>query len=361
MKKFRLISLILTAVMLIAAAVPVSAAPKVGDPIGDVLYTDIVAYIDGHPIRSYNINWETFIVSEDLYMYGFNVVWYGDTRRVVIYPERTAAPEDYTADYTPGKSGGKNGEVAMPYLYTDVTVWIGSKQIEAYNIGGFMCIMMNDLAAAFAETYTYDDTTRTLKMTSPKFGSTSSDVPVIPDDDDKITEAAVIKAAEQYLNGFIDDFSNFDSVDISELTSLGDIYGDDLISDYMQLLGEICGEISWDVTGAKLTKGGAEVDVKITSRNLEGVISSALTEALAELSFNVKNGETYTDSEVSRLMVEKLFTKIGDDSRPRKNFYVTVYADIDAKGNITFDTENTDELAGALLGGMLNDPLFGGR
>ena len=114
MKKTKILSLILTAVMLLGTlAMPSFAAHKVGDPIGDVLYTDIVAYIDGHAIRSYNINWNTYIVVEDLLMYGFSVVWNGAEKKLVVYPERTSAPENYTANYTPGKSGGKNGEVAM--------------------------------------------------------------------------------------------------------------------------------------------------------------------------------------------------------------------------------------------------------
>jgi len=331
---------------------------KVGDPIGDVLYTDIVAYIDGYAIRSYNINWNTYIVVEDLLLYGFNVVWYGTEKKLVVYPERTAAPENYTADYTPGKSGGKNGEVAMPYLYTDITTWIGSNKVNAYNIGGFTCMCIDDLAAVFAETYTYDNASRTLKMTSPKFGSSSGGNTVVPEvDSDK--EAELIKAAEAYADKYIKDLLSFDSADIAELNALGDVYGDDLVSDYMLILGEIYDTLSWNVAGAKLTATGAEIDVKISARNLEGVISASFTEALAELSFNVKNGESYTDSEVSRLMVEKLFKKIGDDSRPIKKFNVTVYADIDYKGNITIDLNKNADLINAIFGGMLNDPILG--
>jgi len=363
MKKLRSISLILIAVMLISAAVPVSAAQKVGDPIGDVLYTDIVAYIDGHAIRSYNIKWNTYIVVEDLLMYGFNVVWYGADKKLVVYPERTAAPEDYTADYTPGKSGGKNGEVAMPYLYTDITTWIGSNQVEAYNIGGFTCMCIDDLAAVFAETYTYDDASRTLKMTSPKFGAGQSvpsvpSVPTVPDDDDdkeELLKAAAVKCIEEYLK----DSTDFDSVDIAELNALGDIYGDDLIGDYMMLISEIFDTVKWQVTGVKLTAGGAEVDLKISARNLEGAISAALAESLAELSMNVKNGASYTDEEIAELMVHKLFTNIGDDSGAAKSFNVTVYVKMDTKGNFTVDTDKNGELINAMLGGLLSDPLLG--
>ena len=78
MKK-KLMALLLTAVMLCSMlALPAQAAQyKVGDAIGNVLYTDIVTYIDGYAIRSYNINGYTYIVAEDLLMYGFSVVWNG--------------------------------------------------------------------------------------------------------------------------------------------------------------------------------------------------------------------------------------------------------------------------------------------
>ena len=52
MKK-RLVSVLLAALMLVTPmAVPASAADQV---LGQYLYTDIVAYIDNYPIRSYNI------------------------------------------------------------------------------------------------------------------------------------------------------------------------------------------------------------------------------------------------------------------------------------------------------------------
>ena len=76
-----------------AAAIPL--APAVGDVIGHVLHTDIVCYIDGHPIRSYNIGGNTWIVAEDLLSYGFEVTWLGDERRLVIGTGRTASSDEY--------------------------------------------------------------------------------------------------------------------------------------------------------------------------------------------------------------------------------------------------------------------------
>lgn len=48
------------------------------DVIGEALNTDITAYVDDVPIRSYNIDGWTGIVAEDLREYGFDVVWFED-------------------------------------------------------------------------------------------------------------------------------------------------------------------------------------------------------------------------------------------------------------------------------------------
>ena len=98
MKK-RFISVLLAALMMVAPmAVPVSAADQV---LGQYLYTDIVAYIDNYPIRSFNIKGNTYIVVEDLSQYGFGVTWDGVSGRLVISTTRTAAPAQYTTTYKP--------------------------------------------------------------------------------------------------------------------------------------------------------------------------------------------------------------------------------------------------------------------
>ena len=137
--------------------------PSVGDVIGHVLHTDIVCFIDGHPIRSYNIGGNTWIVAEDLLNYGFEVTWLGDERRLVIGTRRTAAPDAYQP--VPGTaSSGVSGMPAMPYYFTDITVTLAGRPVEGVNIGGFTCIGMDDLASAFAVNYVWNPDARTLSM-----------------------------------------------------------------------------------------------------------------------------------------------------------------------------------------------------
>lgn len=145
-----------------------AAARAVGEPLGWVLASDIVAYIDGCPIRSYNIGGYTYVVAEDLADYGFGVEWRPESMQLVIRTERTAAPEGYTADYTPAGQALAAGTPVMQYLHTNITTMIGEKAVVGYNIGGYTCVGMDDLAAVFAAEYVWDAGARELRMTSDR-------------------------------------------------------------------------------------------------------------------------------------------------------------------------------------------------
>jgi len=145
----------------------ISAANKPGDRLGDVLSTDITAYIDGHAIQSYNIGGDTYIVVEDLLNYGFNVVWDAASSRLVIGTERTSLPEEYTAPYVPSAyQSAKVGTPVMPYVYTNIKTYIGDTMVKSYNIGGMTCIGMNDLAQHFASGYVWSQAKKALVMVS---------------------------------------------------------------------------------------------------------------------------------------------------------------------------------------------------
>lgn len=61
------------------------------------LHTDILAYINGAPIRSFNINGFTGIVAEDLLQYGFGV-YYDDVARIL---EIIMLNNKITSNYVP--------------------------------------------------------------------------------------------------------------------------------------------------------------------------------------------------------------------------------------------------------------------
>ncbi len=49
----------------------------VGTDIGDYYYTDIVTYLDGKEITSYNVGGRTYIWAEEMKDFGYNVIWDG--------------------------------------------------------------------------------------------------------------------------------------------------------------------------------------------------------------------------------------------------------------------------------------------
>ena len=161
MKNNRLVSLLLALTLCCTALVLPTSAAQPGEPMGWVLYTDIVAYIDGHPIRSYNIAGNTYVIVEDLMDYGFSVTWDPSGPRLVI-GDRTGV---VSSTYTPAENTGTPGAPAMPYLYTDITTWIHGTQITGYNIGGYTVICMDDLARFYADDYIWDPANLALRMT----------------------------------------------------------------------------------------------------------------------------------------------------------------------------------------------------
>ena len=82
----RMISTALAAALAVGMVLPVSAA-KVGEVVNHALHTDIMAQINGHGLRSYNVNDRTAIVAEDLAKYGFKVEWDGVERTLSVRRE----------------------------------------------------------------------------------------------------------------------------------------------------------------------------------------------------------------------------------------------------------------------------------
>ena len=80
-----------------------------GTRLGSVYTTDIVTYIDGAPIASYNIGGTTVVSVSDLAGYGFQVEWDPETRWVTVTsaqrPERTPDPHHPPGPPLPTRGG----------------------------------------------------------------------------------------------------------------------------------------------------------------------------------------------------------------------------------------------------------------
>lgn len=251
----RLLSLLLAAVLLTGLlALPAHAAD---DSRLWVYDTDILALIDGYPIRSYNINGYTYVVIEDLADYGFGVTWDADSHSLTISPTHTVR---YTSLYSPDKDMHLPGERLFPVWDTDISVWIAplpvtydnlrayysstyylyssaSMPIEiqgCYNIGGYTCISMDTLAAHFASSYTWSPETHTLSLVTRegteaqrermRFGQWMADC-TVKIYKDKIFEEAAKKDSE-WLYGDTDTWEYFFrrlSCTVTDVTKYGTI------------------------------------------------------------------------------------------------------------------------------------------
>ncbi len=163
--KRKLTALILAA-LLTLTALPASAAIELtlpGEPLGWVLYSDIVAYINGTPIRSYNINGLTYVVAEELAEYGFSVNWYPDEADGLL--TIGSGSGRVIANYTPESNTHRPGDRAMPYLYTRIMTYMAGQPVFAANIGGLTCVAMDDLAYFYAADYVWDNVKGELHLT----------------------------------------------------------------------------------------------------------------------------------------------------------------------------------------------------
>ena len=139
----RIILTLLTLLLALSLIQPVCAL-KIGDVVGQVLYTDIVAKIDGHPIRAFNVANHMCVVAEDLRAYGFDVVWYADERMLTVAPSKTVNPASFPA-YVPEPPKGQIGAPAFPILYTDIVTYVEGREVESFNIDGQTVIYFQDL------------------------------------------------------------------------------------------------------------------------------------------------------------------------------------------------------------------------
>ena len=120
------------------------SAYNVGDVIGEVVYTDIIASINGKKIPSYNMNGYTMIAVEDLRDYGFNVIWVEHSRSLRVYLSSSKA---VSKSYTPEIDRSKIGTKAADVLYTDIVTYFNKSKVDSYNIGGKTVVNFNELSA----------------------------------------------------------------------------------------------------------------------------------------------------------------------------------------------------------------------
>ncbi|MEK8130130.1 hypothetical protein WMW72_19680 [Paenibacillus filicis] len=139
-------------------------ASSVGDQVGEVVSTDIAAYVNGKLLPSMNIAGETAIAAEDLRESGFDVAWSPRARTIRIDPK--AAGELAAVEQAPRPDPNRlpNGTHLKDVLYTDIQAYYGDTPLRSFNIDGRTAIVLNDLDAF--GTVVWSEAERTIRFQS---------------------------------------------------------------------------------------------------------------------------------------------------------------------------------------------------
>lgn len=145
----RLMNTVLALSLCAGLAMPAGAA-QVGEVVDYALHTDIVAQINGNPLRSYNVGGRTAVVVRDLEDYGFVINWDATNREVRLLRKVDSQNNPITPvswpQYTPDKLKAPVGSPAETIYATDIKTYVSGAQVEGFNIGGKTLIWFNDLA-----------------------------------------------------------------------------------------------------------------------------------------------------------------------------------------------------------------------
>lgn len=131
---------------------------------GEAVNTDIRAYINSIPIKSYNIDGWTGVIAEDLRDYGFSVEWNGEKRELNVYTESEL--NEVTANYSFPENKKPIGSHAENIYKTDIKTFVNSKEVKSFNIGGQTIIYIDELQA-FGKVI-WDSNERTISYTYQK-------------------------------------------------------------------------------------------------------------------------------------------------------------------------------------------------
>ncbi len=146
MRKLKLISAALIACMLLGAAS--CAFAEVGDAVGSIYSTDILAYVNNRPIPSYCLDGKTAVLVEDLDVggidgdahYGFNW-WYDDNTRTL------TANSDGSSGYGEPLNieRGEVGKILDNIYETDIKVIFNGLEVPSFAINGKTAVCIEDL------------------------------------------------------------------------------------------------------------------------------------------------------------------------------------------------------------------------
>jgi hypothetical protein len=133
-----------------------------GGRLGDVLHSDITAYINGRAIPAHNVHDRTFVTVEHLENYGFDVLWNKDQRtlRVELNSSKDFSPLPFAS--VPG-AAAPSESFKSNYYHTDVRTFLSGSLVRGLNIAGETLIDFEELSR-YGE-IKWDRTDRSLRLT----------------------------------------------------------------------------------------------------------------------------------------------------------------------------------------------------
>ncbi|MBQ2968329.1 MAG: hypothetical protein IJE10_09450 [Clostridia bacterium] len=161
--------------VLLLSLLPVQAL-NVGDVVGTIYNTDILAFVDGEPIRSFALDGKTAILVEDLARFGF-VVGYDDASRTLYaYVKPNTFPHRPEENITRGTVGGTAGNI----YHSDIQTYINGVLVPSFALNGVSAVAIEDIATDSTTdksshtcmTYTWDGENRTIRL-NPVYDNTA--------------------------------------------------------------------------------------------------------------------------------------------------------------------------------------------
>ena len=181
-------------------------AANIGDVIGDIYSTDIIADVSGAPIRSFSLNGKTAIILEDLRRYGFEVGYNDDLRALyacVLENTFTAQPDEVER--------GKCGEIIGHTYYSDITASINGVNVPCFSLNGETAAAIEDIACDITQA----DRSDTGMMY--RWNAENRTISLLPDYDNSVQAKIVFNKynSQPYIeNGILKYTAGFTGADI---------------------------------------------------------------------------------------------------------------------------------------------------
>ena len=236
--------------MLICSFIPSSSFAAM-TPAGDLLETDIGAYINGCKIPSYNVNGYTAIVAEDLISYGFDVVWNNTSRTVTV--SRSAKTEFSGILLTEGGSVQVGKKVGAAY-FTDIRTFVNGITVLSYNIGGKTAIFFD--ALKMFGTVNFDEASRSVTCSIDGLSYKKPLVTITDSEknDDIYVSVPTGTTAEYYSNGFVPSYEYVTGVKLIKSVEKSNSYISYIYDNYDEFAVEKYVEYIVDKAGFIYTK-----------------------------------------------------------------------------------------------------------